>query len=48
MILRVISPFNGYQVGDEITDEKTIAAILESEQQVHVVKVAAAAGKPTK
>lgn len=48
MILRVISPFNGYQVGDEIADEKTIAAILDSEQQVHVVKVAEPAVKPTK
>ncbi|WP_172966078.1 hypothetical protein [Cupriavidus pauculus] len=48
MILRVISPFNGYQVGDEITDEKAIAAILDSEQQVHVVKVAAPAAKATK
>ena len=48
MILRVISPFNGYQVGDEITDEAAIADILKSEQQVHVVKVAAPAAKPTK
>lgn len=41
MILRVISPFNGYQVGDEITDPKAVAAVLASEQSNNVVKVAA-------
>ncbi len=43
MILRVISPFNGYQVGDEITDAKEVETVLASEQSVHVVKVAAPA-----
>ncbi|WP_183031741.1 hypothetical protein [Cupriavidus sp. UME77] len=41
MILRVISPFNGYQIGDEITDAQEVAAILASEQSNNVVKVAA-------
>lgn len=41
MILRVISPFNGYQIGDEITDVQQVAAILASEQSNNVVKVAA-------
>ncbi|SOY56853.1 hypothetical protein [Cupriavidus taiwanensis] len=45
MILRVITPFNGYQVGDEITDEKAVADILASEQAANVVKVAAPAAK---
>ncbi|WP_198173295.1 hypothetical protein [Cupriavidus sp. USMAA2-4] len=43
MILRVISPFNGYQVGDEITDAKEVDAVLASEQSANVVKVAAPA-----
>ena len=39
MKLRVIQPFNGYGVGDEIANQKEIAAILNSEQAGYVVQV---------
>lgn len=40
MKLRVIQPFNGYSIGDEIADQKEIDAILVSDQANYVVKVA--------
>lgn len=41
MKLVVTTPFGGHQVGDEITDDKAIAAVLESEQAAFVTQVAA-------
>lgn len=41
MKLIVNSEFGGYSVGDEITDKKLIAEILQSDQQFYVTKVAA-------
>lgn len=40
MKLIVNSAFGGYAVGDEITDSKKIAEVLESDQQFYVTKVA--------
>ena len=41
MKLIVNSAFGGYAVGDEITDKKMIAEILQGDQQFYVTKVAA-------
>lgn len=38
LILTVIEPFNGYQKGDQIADQKLITVILESENAGHVIK----------
>jgi len=43
MKLVVKLPFADYQVGDEITDPDTVAAIVASEQQHNVIKVNVAA-----
>ncbi len=40
MKLKLIQPFGGYAIGDEITDEDEIKRILDSEQAHYVVKVA--------
>jgi hypothetical protein len=40
MKLRVIQPFGGYSVGDEIVSQKEIDAILASDQASYVVQVA--------
>jgi hypothetical protein len=40
MKLIVTTPFGGHQVGDEITDEKEVAAVLACEQAAYVTKVA--------
>lgn len=40
MQLRVIEPFGAYKQGDLISDTKTVAAVLASEQSQYVVKVA--------
>jgi len=40
MILIVKEPFGGYGKGDEIVDPSTVAEILESDNQQHVVKSA--------
>lgn len=42
MKLIVTTPFAGHQVGDEITDEKEVAAVLASEQAAYVTQVASA------
>ncbi|WP_287496908.1 hypothetical protein [Pandoraea sp. CB10b_02] len=39
MKLKVIQPFGGYAVGDEITDEAEIKRVLDSEQAHYAVKV---------
>lgn len=39
MKLKVIQPFGGHDVGDEITDEDEIKRVLDSEQAHYVVKV---------
>ena len=45
MKLVVNSPFLGYQVGDEITDAKQAAEILQGDHQFYVTKVAASPPK---
>jgi len=42
MKLRVIQPFGGHAVGDEITGQEAISAVLKSAQAAYVVKVAGA------
>ena len=37
--LIVTEPFGDYQKGDEITDAKTVTAIVDGENAGHVVKV---------
>ncbi|WP_200893986.1 hypothetical protein [Xanthomonas sp. MUS 060] len=39
MKLKVIQPFGGYAVGDEITIEEEIKRVSDSEQAHYVVKV---------
>jgi hypothetical protein len=46
MHLKVIQPFGGHAVGDEITTESEVQAILNSEQAPFVVKVAEAPDEP--
>ncbi len=47
MKLVVIQAFESYSVGDEITEQEAIDAILVSEQSAFVVKVAVSS-KPAK
>ena len=44
--LIVISPFDNYVAGERIADADKIVAILDSEWQLHVVKVPAAPPVP--
>lgn len=37
--LIVVRPFGSYRVGDLVTDEKSIDAILGSEHSAHVVRI---------
>jgi hypothetical protein len=39
--LIVTEPFGGYHKGQEITDQKTVQAILEGSNAAHVVQVQA-------
>lgn len=39
LALIVTEPFNGYEKGASIRDPKEITAVLDSENQSHVVKV---------
>lgn len=48
MKLRVIQPFNGYQVGQEISDPKDIQVVLNSDQVNYVVKVGGEQAAQTK
>lgn len=41
MKLIVTTRFADHQIGDEITDEKEVAAVLASEQAAYVTQVAA-------
>ena len=43
MKLVVKTAFGGYKVGDEITDAKQAAEILQGDQQFYITKVAASA-----
>jgi hypothetical protein len=42
MDLIVTSQFGAYQVGDRITDQAAVKAIVESEQSAYVTQVASA------
>lgn len=41
MKLIVITQFGGHQVGDEITDQSDVVAVLASDQAAYVTQVAA-------
>lgn len=45
-MLRVIQPFAGRAVGDEITDASDVEAILDSDQAHFVVRVAEPSDAP--
>lgn len=40
MSVRVVQAFGNYSVGDEVTDDKKVKAILDSEQSHYVVLLA--------